>query len=378
MSSEIKVCPNCGAGIVGNIENCPRCDHPLTDASTHQFPASAPEEPEAWEDAEESVGIFAAALPENEMVIEEPDVVELESTAVAMPTPPPGEDLPEDDPADDDNFGDFVFDASTGPVDAAMIGASAPSEPESDTQESVRPQVDRNAIIPTAPYTPPPLRDTTTTLVPYSYPSNYYLEQRVAAYRQGNYELVSYSPFQVTMAYGKPLGLVWWLLAMLSGIGIVWYFMILMASSFTKDRVYLIVERDGTLYEDGAGAAHVRTKRSRVGRRWGFLGTVIFFISLIWFIGMVGVSFYGIDRFRPELEAAYPNISLFVSDNPDEDAEEISEEDISTAESVVLAFSILFVLSVVSLFSGLFMTIVGYLHSTAYYVRVPPLPGWYG
>jgi hypothetical protein len=38
----------------------------------------------------------------------------------------------------------------------------------------------------------------------------------------------------------------------------------------------------------------------------------------------------------------------------------------------------LFVLSVVSLFSGLFMTIVGYLHSTAYYVRVPPLPGWYG
>ena len=269
-----------------------------------------------------------------------------------------------------------------------------PDEPEMDTQESVRPPtsedsdppeqgedfastptLDPSAIVPAAPYTPPPLRDTTTTLVPYSYPSNYFLEQRVAAYRQGNYDLVTYTPYQVTMAYGKPLGVAWWLLAMISGVGIVWYFMILLASSFSKDRVYLIVERDGTLYEDGAGAAHVRTKRARVGRRWGFLGAVITIISLLWLIGMLVVGIFGVENYRPELEAAYPNISLFVSDDtPDE---EVAEEDISTAESVVLAFAILLVLAVVSLLTGLSMFIVGYLHGTAYHVRVPPLPGYY-
>jgi amino acid transporter len=200
------------------------------------------------------------------------------------------------------------------------------------------------------------------------------LEQRVAAYRQGGYEMVSYTPFQVTMAQGKGLGFFWWLVAMLSGVGFLWYLVIMLTSGFSKDRVYLIVERDGTLYEDGAGAAHVRRHRARVGRRWGFLGVVVFFIALLWFMAMMGVGVYGVENYRPELEAAYPEVTLFASDEVPPDAASLDPERLQTAESGVVAFSVLFVLCLLCLLAGLTMTIVGYLHSSAYDVEVMPLP----
>jgi hypothetical protein len=265
--------------------------------------------------------------------------------------------------------------ARTAEVDARMIGASAISDTQPappPSAPSIPPAVPAD-IVPAAPYTPPPLREGTRSVAPYSYPSNYYLEQRVIAYRQGGYEMVHYSPYQVTMSYGKPLGLFWWLMAMLSGVGLIWYFIILLASGFSRDRVYLIVERDGTLYEDGDGAAHIRRKRSRVGRRWGFLGVVIFFVALIWFIGMNAVAVWGIQNYQAELEAAYPTVQLFQSDG-DSVAESVDPDAIATAESIVLGFSILFALSLICLLTGLTLTIVGYLHGEAYAVKVLPLP----
>jgi hypothetical protein len=265
--------------------------------------------------------------------------------------------------------------ARTAEVDASMIGASAISDtqPAPPQQAAPVPPATPDEIIPSAPYTPPPLREFTRSVAPYSYPSNYYLEQRVIAYRQGGYDMVHYSPYQVTMIYGKPLGLFWWLMAMLSVVGLIWYFIILLASGFSRDRVYLIVERDGTLYEDGDGAAHVRRKRSRVGRRWGFLGVVIFFVALIWFIGMNAAAVWGIQHYQAELEAAYPTVQLFQSDQ-DSTPTTVDPDDIATAENIVLGFSILFALSLICLLTGLTLTIVGYLHGEAYAVKVLPLP----
>lgn len=269
--------------------------------------------------------------------------------------------------------------ARTAPVQTGMIGATAaPSRPQMPSVEAPAypPPVSAAAPfpIPPAPYTPPPLRDATKSLAPYSFPSNHFLDQRVSAYRQGGYEMVNYTPFQVTMAQGKGLGFFWWLVAMLSGVGLLWYLIIMLTSGFSKDRVYLIVERDGALYEDGAGAAHVRRHRARVGRRWGFLGVVIFFLSLLWFAAMMGVGVYGVENYRPELEASYPEVTLFSSDDVPPNPESLDADRVATAESGVVAFSVLFIICLLSLLTGLTLTIVGYLHSTAYDVQVLPLP----
>lgn len=384
MVSEFRICPNCGAGVVGNTPNCPRCDHPLagveaaptvTSASLQADLAAEP----PIEDGDTLQPItplkLEAAAPEGDLPPTEPDLtidpLEAEAQEIRLPIEVKTTAQPEVQAAEVKE--DFE-NAQTAPVDPAMIGASGASAPPpaDDTQQSSRPAVSAPyPSIPPAPYTAPPLREPTVSVAPYSFPSNYYLEQRMIAYRHGGYELVNYSPYQVTMMIGKPLSFFWWLLAMLSGIGLVWYFLILLSSGFSKDRVFLIVERDGTLYEDGAGAAHVRRRRSRVGRRWGFLGAVIFFISLLWFIGMVVAAIWGVQRYRAELAAAYPTISLFA---PSDSAPEPDPDAVSTAESAVLAFSILSVLAIVCLLTGLCLTIVGYLHGAAYDVQVPPLP----
>jgi uncharacterized membrane protein len=213
-------------------------------------------------------------------------------------------------------------------------------------------------------------------VLPYSYPSNDYLRQRVQAYRNGGYELRSYAPYQVVMTYGKPLNVLWWLIAFFSVIGILWYLFIMLSSGFSKDRVYLIVERDGTLYEDGVGAAHVRRRRSRNGQRWGFIGVIIFLTSLLWFVGMVVVGVLGIERYRNELHAAYPTISEMLDEAQADSNVTPDSEDVQFVENAALAYAILFVLAILGMWSGLTLTLVGYLHGAAYRVDVPPLPAY--
>jgi len=332
---KVKICPNCGAGIVGSPPYCPRCDVALSyDEITGEV--VLPQEPPTAEPAEEAqTEAEAASTPI------------VESTVAHIV---------------DEH-------ANTAPVPAELIGASG-----GDTRAAPLVEAPISAI-PPAPYTPPPLREATVSTSPYSLPSNYYLEQRTAAYRQGGYDLVSYSPYQVVMAYGKPISFLWWLVALFSGVGFVWYLLILLTSGFSKDRVYLILERDGTLYEDGAGAAHVRRRRARVGRRWGFLGALIFFVALLSFLCMVAGSVAGIRSYRAELQAAYPERALFAGDDsPFIDTSQLDPQRVATAESGVMAFSILFVVALVCMLAGLSLTLVGYLHGSAYDVRVLPLP----
>lgn len=338
----LQKCPNCGADIVGKVDYCPHCNHDLT----AKPPEHTPKDDEALQALEQTAPSFENA-----------PTINVDPKLIGASAP---------DTESDDYSNQIDEAASTPPPEPKDEPAYAPASQMA--LEPLRPQLD---AIPPAPYTPPPLREQTVSTEPYSYPSNYYMEQRLAAYRQGGYQLINYSPYQATLAYGKPIGFFWWILAALSGIGFFWYFIIMMSSGFSKDRVYLIVERDGTLYEDGAGAAHVRRQRSRVGRRWGFLGVIIFFVCLLWFIGLVTLSVVGINEYRAELSAAYPEVEVFTE--RDENVS-VNADDIATAESAVLAISVLFAISTLGILSGLALIVVGYLHNAAYDVRVLPLP----
>lgn len=365
--TEIRICPNCGAGIVGSIEICPRCDYDLSAKKPVEISVKDTYIEDMYSTVAEEESAMLPAPPEKENVEESEMPTQMDDWVVA-PIQPQDTHPAQAAPMTDTKFEN----ALTGAVAPGLIGATAPAY-EDTHQSLLSPLAVPQWQVPPAPYTPPPpIPEMTKSVEAYSYPSNHYLQQRVHAYQRGGYHLLSQTPYQVVLTYGKPLGFVWWVLALLSGVGALWYFLILMTSGFSQDKVYVLMERDGTLYEDGAGAAHVRRQRARVGRRWGFLGVVIFFISLVWFIGMVIGAAYMIDRYRPELEAAYPTVTLFTSDDPP--AENLDAETVDRAESGVLAFSILFVLAGVGVLSGLALTLVGYLHNRAYHVSVPPLP----
>jgi hypothetical protein len=216
------------------------------------------------------------------------------------------------------------------------------------------------------------LREQTASLTPYPYPSNYFLEQRVNTYRAGGYRLEEYAPYQAVLSYGKPVGCWWWLVGLISGVGLLWYGLILLFSGFMPDRVYLVLERDGTLYEDGAGSAHVRRLRSRLGRRWGLVGVLVFFVALLVFLLTTGVGLWGLETYRPALQAAYPEISLFEGESAA--SAPPSAEEVKQAERAVWIFSASFSLSLVFLWFGLNLAVVGYLHGAAYACRVLPLP----
>lgn len=366
MAAEIRICPNCGAGIVGNVENCPRCDYTLA--------VKTPAEPDFSMKETYIEDMFSTEMDDISRFQEEdsaPTLIEDSELPTEMDALNPPPIIPQDTHKNAPIEVEFE-NALTGVVPLGMIGASAPAY--EDTQQShVQQPANQTWQVPPAPYTPPPpIPEQTTSVEGYSYPSNHYLQQRVSVYQRGGYRLRSQNPYQVTLSYGKPLGFMWWLLALFSGVGALWYFLIMLTSGFSQDTVYILMERDGTLYEDGAGAAHVRRQRARVGRRWGLLGVILFFLSLIWFIGMVIGAAYMIENYRPELEAAYPTVTLFTSDEPPPD--NLDAETVERAESGVLAFSILFILSALGVLSGLALTIVGYLHNRAYHVRVPPLP----
>lgn len=327
MASKIRTCPHCGAGVIGDTDVCPRCEQALE-----------PDSPPA-------TGSAANSLP----AADSASATASGNATAASPAP-----------------------AADAYSSYAPAGAGDPTSPEARTQ-STGVQAPPRLPLPPAPYTPPPVvPDYSRTMAPYN--AEHYLEQRMNAYRQGGYDFLSRSPYQITMAYGKPLNLLWWLTAILSGVGLLWYLMIMLFSGFRKDKVYLVLERDGAIYEDGAGAAHTRRRRARIGQRWGMIGVVIFFLSLLWLAGMVVGGILALDEYRAELEAAYPTVSIFAADPNTPPPTNLNPEDVRMAENGLLAFSVLTALAGIGVFSGLLLTIVGYLHGAAYRVNVPPLP----
>lgn len=360
MSAQLRICPHCGAGVIGTTTICPRCEQPLDQAVSPEVATNVQVRPSA--EPEPPSEPAAMVVTDEEEVAHTRPQERLE--------PPPSEST--EPPVQPPMTLPSLENAYTAPVPMQMIGASKAPTPAAPVSAIVPAQ----PTIPPAPYTPPPV-NYATAAVPYSYPSNYYLQQRVDAYRMGGYDLLSFSPYQAVLDHGKPLGLIWWLVAMLSGIGLLWYFLILLSSGFARDRVYLVIEREGALYEDGAGAAHTRRKRARVGQRWGFTGVVIFFISLLWFVGMVVGGVYALSEYQPELEAAYPTITMFATGENIETRPALEPETVEMMESGVIAYSVLFTLSVIGVLCGLTLILIGYLHSAAYHVRVPPLADYF-
>jgi hypothetical protein len=244
-------------------------------------------------------------------------------------------------------------------------------------------------IVPPAPYTPPPVPSplppawitpppapTYAVPVDYGYASSAaaYFQQRVQAYIRGGYRVHVHGPQEATLSRGKRLGVGGWLLALVTVIGFLWYLLILIVSGFQSDNVYIVVEPDGRVYEDGPGAAHIRQQRSRTGRRWSAFGLIVFVASLVLalILGVVGAVFLTQDRYQAALREAYPAITLLEEHFSGTQA---NPDDVSRAKDGAVAYAILAGIALVGLWGGATLLVVGTIHASAYHTRVPPLPG---
>ena len=260
--------------------------------------------------------------------------------------------------------------------------------PNRQTAEPSRPAY----IVPPAPFTPPPMspyappppvRITPPPLPAYAAPVEHgyaqppavaYLQQRFAAYTRGGYQVLVHGPHEATLASGKRLSAGEWLLALITIIGFLWYVLIVAVSGFQADKVYIVLESDGRVYEDGPGAAHVRQSRSRAGRRWSAFGLIVFFVCLLLAIllGVVGAVFLTQDRYQAALREAYPAVTLFEENFSRTEAD---PSDVSLAKDGAAAYAILAGIAVVGLWGGATLFVIGTIHAGAYRTRVPPLPG---
>lgn len=282
-------------------------------------------------------------------------------------------------------MGDLRAEASA--EDAMHVTVPSPGTPSSTSTPYV---------IPPAPYTPPPMPTPappafiTPPPVPYAAhaghyapqqpaagidPALAYVQQRVQAYRQGGYRVETHGQYEASLRYGKRLSVGTLILALVTLIGALWYLVILAVSGFTADTVYVVLENDGRVYEDGPGAAHIRRQRSRGGRRWSAFGLVIFFISLLLAIplGLVAGVVLTQDRYQAALREAYPAVTLFEEQFSAADA---YPDDVALVKDGAVVFSIAAVLTLIGLWGGLTLFVIGTVHASAYRVHVPPLPGW--
>jgi hypothetical protein len=269
-------------------------------------------------------------------------------------------------------------------------GPAAHADPGT-TQPSVSMPVVSGArpyIVPPAPYTPPPLPappPPVSIMPPPSYippgsvalpPSGVtFLQQRAQEYTRGGYRLRARSPYEAVLSCGKSLGVGAWLLALISLIGVFWYLLLLALSSFRADLVYIVLEDDGYVYEDGPGAAHIRQQRARVGRRWSAFGLIIFFACLLLAIllGIVAGIALTQERYQAALREAYPAVTLFEDHFSSAEA---APDDVSLAKDGAVAFAIAGGIAVVGLWGGATLFVIGSVHASAYRARVLPLPGY--
>lgn len=268
-----------------------------------------------------------------------------------------------------------------GEPDAAEMPTSAIDDGPARDMHVTQPRAADRAILPPAPYTPPPVRVPQVVAPPgpvlLSGPDAAvaYLQQRVAAYRRGGYRVQTHGQYEAALTYGKRLGVGTWMLALVTLIGALWYLLIMALSGFRADVVYVVLEDDGRVYEDGPGAAHIRGKRSRLGRRWSAFGLVLFLLSLILavMLGVVGGIVLTQDRYQAALREAYPAVTLFEDHFSPERAD---PDDVDLARNGAVAFLIVGVIAAVGLWGGATLFVIGTVHASAYRVRVPPLPGW--
>lgn len=202
-----------------------------------------------------------------------------------------------------------------------------------------------------------------------------YLQQRVGDYLRGGYRLHQRTATAAVLSRGKALSAGGWLLALLTGIGLAWYLLLLLFSGLRADRVYITLENDGLVYEDGPGAAHVRRGRARAGRRWALFGAAVFALSLLLalMLGAIAAVYLRSDTNQAALREAYPAITLFEERFS---AVEAHPDDVALARDGFVAWVILAGVAVVSMWGGATLFVVGTIHHSAFRVSVPPLPGW--
>ncbi len=244
-------------------------------------------------------------------------------------------------------------------------------------------------LVPPAPYTPPPPVQAAPPppqiappgYAPYGYgapqaaPPQAAFHQRVQAYVQGGYRVQSHRAYDAALVCGKSLGVAGWLLALISVVGALWYLLILLLSGLRSDTVYITLESDGYVYEEGPGAAHVRRQRARTGQRWGAFGVIVFFVSLLLalVLGVVASIVLTQDRYQAALREAYPAVTLFEERFSSTPAD---PEDVALAKDAAVAFSILAGIAAVGLWGGATLFVIGTIHARAYRTPVPPLPGY--
>ncbi|MBN1565831.1 MAG: hypothetical protein JXA10_18455 [Anaerolineae bacterium] len=374
VTPEMQRCPACGAYVMSNDDYCPRCDHRLNDPLPKNEPeraastspgAGAPTSPSAADD--QSAQKYAPpAVP----IFADTTAIDDEDTADIDTQPNLSNSLNAAD--DSDSF--ELFDHSAD--HPAAVGDD--TDPMDLTHPAIKLQAQRHA----APYTPPPpVHILPPTYTPPVYtpaavpPTIAFLQQRVDEYRRGGYRLRAHRPDEAVLSYGKNLGVGGWVLALLSIIGALWYLMLLALSGFQRDSVYIVLESDGYVYEDGPGAAHVRRQRTRVGRRWAAFGVVILVVSLLLTIGLgiVGGIVLTQERYQAALREAYPAVTLFEEQFS---ATKAAPDDVQLAKDGAVVFAILGGIALVGLWGGATLVVIGSIHAGAYQVRVPALPGW--
>lgn len=398
MSSEIRTCPHCGFGVAGNTPRCPRCDGlletlvisppPLETAAEHEplddFASEISTEPPFPAFVSSTPSSSAGQVTESDVTLPDlpPPVKRDAPSTFEMPTDAPVAQAAYFAPPVAPEPARVVLDTpplGTRPSEIPMPPVPTPPPVMSPLEPAPYPYIE----LPPAPFTPPPqpaqpapALPPTPASVPYGtpaapMPSNYWLQQRIQAYKLGRYEMKRETPYEALLAYGKPLSLFWWVFGTFTLIGMLWYFLILLFSGFRKDKAHIILEPDGYIFEEGSGAAHIRRRRWRSGKRWGFLGILLALISLFMFGGLVLALSVVSSEYEQELRAAYPELTFF-----EDQSEDLEEARIEEARLIILVFTILFSLSLIGFFSGLLLAIINYIQAAAYRVEVVPLPGF--
>ena len=358
--------------------SAPPAEADQTPRSATQFPRAVPifAEPDAPNDAPDDEDTAEQARP--------PDVPESMGAPDSTRKTPVENDRASviDEPEPEPDLGDDLDDDSPPIIEVTESSIDLDPVPDSDpmdlTHPAVRLQSQRYAgryIVPPAPYTRPPYLASPGYAAPPPTPPLAFLQQRVEDYRRAGYRLHDHQPDEVVLTYGKGLGVGGWVLALISVIGLLWYWLLLVLSGFQRDSVYIVLESDGFVYEDGPGAAHVRRQRSRVGRRWATFGLVIFFVCLLLAIvlGIVAGVVLTQERYQAALREAYPAVTLFEEQFT---ATEAAPDDVQLAKDGAVAFSILGGIALVGLWGGATLFVIGSIHASAYQVRVKALPGW--
>ncbi len=313
--------------------------------------------------------------------------------------------------------------AGSSPVaPAARVPEPEPLPPlDTETGSNREPTHQMQAVvIPSAPFTPPPMNNYQTVqqpayqqvppspyatqqqqALPYSYqqsyqaaagyaqpgyqpqpqymqpaqpavPNDYWLNQRVEAYQNAGYELIGRNQYEGLLRQSKTLPFFWWTVAGWTMFGAAWYFLILLTTGFNKDKVYIGLEPDGYIFEEGSGAAHVRGKRERSGRRWGVVGIIITVLSTILFFLLMLAGYFLLESYSAELNEAFPAITLF----RDYGNDSLNQADVENARTLAFIMITLYTISLLGIISGYILAVISYIQAAAYRVHIAPLPGY--